>query len=365
MQENDRVTEGKMKDKEKTEELLVSHYRKYPSLKIQDLFKFLFHSAMGCEHLVPSLEIATEYLKSEYETSEHKNDVITEDLDGGYCRVHLSVLNNGMSAETLAKLFFLSAKKEENGREELMVKLDRARKLILDGTLPLDINEFDTSLEEWKKAGFPAIRHSSSFREEYKPSYRVVSKRFIPYLSLFAEIDKHLEKGRVRVAIDGGSASGKTTLSELMAKIYGCTVFHTDDFFLRPEQRSAERLAEVGGNLDRERFLSEVLDPLHRGESINYVRFNCHTMTLEEGITVEPQRLTVIEGVYSMHPEFEGYYDLAVFLDASKQLQENRIKHRNSPEFAKRFFEEWIPLEDRYFEKTSIKERSTIVIPIV
>ena len=31
-----------------------------------------------------------------------------------------------------------------------------------------------------------------------------------------------------------------------------------DDFFLRPQQRTKERLAEAGGNIDRERFLQEV-----------------------------------------------------------------------------------------------------------
>ena len=62
---------------------------------------------------------------------------------------------------------------------------------------------------------------------------------------LFAELDRQLAgELPVRLAIEGGSASGKTTLGQILAERYGCTVFHMDDFFLRPEQRTASRFAE-------------------------------------------------------------------------------------------------------------------------
>lgn len=46
------------------------------------------------------------------------------------------------------------------------------------------------------------------------------------------------------VAIEGGSASGKTTLGELLQNVYDCPVFHMDDFFLRPEQRTEARFTQ-------------------------------------------------------------------------------------------------------------------------
>ena len=46
------------------------------------------------------------------------------------------------------------------------------------------------------------------------------------------------EKDRVIVAIDGNCASGKTTLTAQLAEHFDCNVFHMDDFFLRPEQRT-------------------------------------------------------------------------------------------------------------------------------
>ena len=61
--------------------------------------------------------------------------------------------------------------------------------------------------------------------------------RFAP---LFTELDRRLAgEAPVRLAIEGGSASGKTTLGKILAERYDCTVLHMDDFFLRPEQRTA------------------------------------------------------------------------------------------------------------------------------
>lgn len=184
------------------------------------------------------------------------------------------------------------------------------------------------------------------------------------FSQLFDEIDKRLKVGRLIIAIDGGSGSGKTTLAGEIAKKYNCTVFHMDDFFLRAEQRTPERFAEIGGNVDRERFEGEVLSPLVNGETVVYRPFDCSKMALGEEIRTEPTPLTVIEGAYSMHPALSGYYDLSVFLDISPELQRERILKRNREEKAALFFERWIPLENKYFTKTRIKSRCDMVFPL-
>ena len=76
--------------------------------------------------------------------------------------------------------------------------------------------------------------------------------------------------GQVFVAIDGKCTSGKTTLAAKIAEKYDCNVFHMDEFFLRPEQRTPERFSQVGGNVDYERFWQEVLLPLKKGEAFSY-----------------------------------------------------------------------------------------------
>ena len=318
---------------ERTRKLLLEHYKAYPKLQITDIFKFLFQSSFGCEHLVSNEESAVEYIRREYSSAE-QTSALTEELDGEYGRVHLGYIDEGISCETLGRLFCLSAKTESNGKDELIKKLQTAKELIKEGILPLSLAEFEREEAEWREGGYGAIRHSEVFRNEYKPSYRVISNEYVKFLPLFSHIDKLLKNGSAVLAIEGGSASGKTTLARMLEKIYGCTVFHMDDFFLRPEQRTAERYAEAGGNVDRERFLEEILLPLEKNETVRYRRFDCSTQTLGEYITVTPQKLTVIEGAYSMHSELAPYYDLSVFLDISEECRRERILKRNSPQFA-------------------------------
>ena len=81
-----------------------------------------------------------------------------------------------------------------------------------------------------------------------------------PHLkTILARIDALLSRqDRVIVAIEGSCGSGKTTLAALLAKHRDCNVFHMDDFFLRPHQRTPERFAQPGGNVDYERFREEI-----------------------------------------------------------------------------------------------------------
>ena len=170
------------------------------------------------------------------------------------------------------------------------------------------------------------------------------------------QLEKLLKREKpVIIAIDGNCTAGKTTLAASLEKEYDCNVFHMDDFFLRPEQRTAERYAEAGGNVDYERFREEVLDKLQRGESFVYRPFDCSTFTLSEAVEVRPKQLTVVEGTYSLHPYFGDVYDLKVFLTVPPELQKARILKR--PAFLhRRFFEEWIPMEKMYFDHFRIPE---------
>ena len=171
------------------------------------------------------------------------------------------------------------------------------------------------------------------------------------------KIDELLtQKDMVIVAIDGKCTSGKTTLASKLEEIYDCNVFHMDDFFLRPEQRTPERFAEVGGNVDYERFQEKVLLPLKSGKAFSYRPFDCSTFTLAAPVTVTPKKLNIIEGTYSHHPYFGNPYDLKILLTVDEETQRKRILER--PAFLhKRFFEEWIPMENQYFNELNASNK--------
>ena len=55
-----------------------------------------------------------------------------------------------------------------------------------------------------------------------------------------------------------------------------------------------------------------------------------------------------------------GYYDLRVLLEIDADTQSERILAREGKEKHARFMDEWIPLENRYFEETDIAARCDI-----
>ena len=171
------------------------------------------------------------------------------------------------------------------------------------------------------------------------------------------------EKDRILIAIDGSCTSGKSTLAALLARELDCNVFRVDDYFLRPEQRTEERLAQPGGNVDYERFREEVLLPLKTGMPFFYRPYDCGTGKLKAPVAVMPKRISVIEGSYSHHPFFEGPYDIKVFLKVSPEVRLVRIGQR--PAFLRtRFEEEWIPMEQAYFEAADPKGRCDMVLEV-
>ena len=177
---------------------------------------------------------------------------------------------------------------------------------------------------------------------------------------LFDRINQYLDsKDFVTVAIDGNAAAGKSTLAAALNDIYSCNVIPMDHFFLRPDQRTPERLSEPGGNIDYDSFIDHIITPLQTRESFVYYPYDCKLDKPGEPITVNPNKLTVIEGVYSMHPLFFdnfSLYDITVFLSIDETEQHRRLFLRNEHLY-NRFINEWIPMENMFFDSFNIAEK--------
>ena len=174
------------------------------------------------------------------------------------------------------------------------------------------------------------------------------------------ELDTMLDTGKqIVIAIDGNCTAGKTTLASILEKEYDCNVFHMDDFFLRPQQRTAERYAQPGGNVDYERFQEEVMLPLKTGKPFSYRPFSCKSFALSDAVQITPKQLNIVEGTYCQHPYFGDVYDLKLFLSVSPELQRERVFQR--PQHVQgRFFTDWIPMEKLYFEFYQISAKADI-----
>jgi uridine kinase len=181
------------------------------------------------------------------------------------------------------------------------------------------------------------------------------AKRFVPIKEAIEQLIKDTEKTELLIAIDGKAASGKTTLSYYLKELYDCNLFHMDDFFLQGSQRTEERLAEVGGNVDYERFMEEVIKPVLEKKEVIYRPFDCSAMELNPGFLIPYKPINIMEGSYSMHPYFHNPYDLGIFMDISDEDQLENIRKRNGEKMLVRFRDEWIPKENAYFHKFDIR----------
>lgn len=163
------------------------------------------------------------------------------------------------------------------------------------------------------------------------------------------------DRERIIIAIDGRCASGKSTLSVALAQLLHAPVIHMDDFFLRPHMRTPERLAEPGGNVDKERFSVEVFPFLRAGRAFSYTPFDCHTCDFSAPVHISPSPVILVEGSYACCPEFRDSYDLHIFLTVDPAVQLQRIADRNGPSCVKMFKEKWIPLEECYFQAFDVE----------
>lgn len=158
------------------------------------------------------------------------------------------------------------------------------------------------------------------------------------------------------IAIDGRCTAGKTTLAAHLQEEMNCPVIHMDHFFLRPEQRTPLRLGTPGGNVDYERFLMEVMAPLHDGTSFRYRPYDCQKQEWSKSIRIFPKDLVIVEGSYSCHPALWENYDLKIFLHVDEKEQHKRILQRGGEAALTVFREKWIPLEEKYFSAYRVAE---------
>ena len=332
---------------------LHEHYVNFPEMEIQDAVKFLYQRFLGPGHLISDEAAAHCRLRTEWEAVPADADApLALPLGNGLCRLNLSRCKaEQLSVYTIARLFILTARQVVPDREGFARSLEQIR------TLPFPPEQVDAYLADYRAQGCPMVGHSDRFRRRYRPAYRIVSEYYVNIIPLLAAIDRALARQpRLRVAIDGPCASGKTTLGRALADVYRCPLIHMDDFFLRPEQRTPERLAQPGGNVDYERFSAQVLNPLLAGQTVRYRPWNCAQGRFDPEVTVPPAPLTVVEGSYALRPGLREGYPLRVWTEACWPSRRERLLARGGPECLERFERLWIPLEDRYFAACAVSD---------
>ena len=328
-------------------------------MEIKDVAKLIYQSEFGGGHMISNSEMSLKRIQEEYKML--NEDMVSmsavEPIGDGMCRMYLTVLTNGMNPEVLNQIFVKSANHRKGTVAGLEEKLNKFLEACEKNILHYDADDVKKFCGTWKQEGYPAISHSDFYRNQYHPAYRVVEASYRQIYDVICAVEQ-ADRPFV-VGIDGMSSSGKTTMGNLLKMNYPeANLFHMDDYFLQPHQRTTERLAEAGGNVDYERVYEEILSKLSDKNGLTYRAYDCQTQSIGEECFVPWSPLVFVEGCYSHHPYFGELYDLKVFSEISAEEQVERIRIRNGEKMLKRFVEEWIPRENKYFETYKIKEKS-------
>lgn len=339
--------------------ILTRHAGRYPQMEPRDAVKLIYQNEFGGGHMIADPEQSLRCLLAEHSvTPRRENVALAEDIGNGMVRVNLAAVGEeNYPLEELNGDFVRSAALHRGSMDSFLGKLELLRALTGRGVFAFSPRELEEYLAPYIASGCPPVSHSQTYRDAYGPAYRVVC-RDVSFRLLVSEIRGLRKVGKpVLVALDGRCASGKTTLARRLGECCGWSVAHMDHFFLRPEQRTAQRYAAPGENIDHERFLAEVLGPLSRGEQPLYRPFRCGDMTVGEPIDFPVTDVVIVEGSYSCHPALWECYDLHVFVTLDREKQMQRIIDRDGADYARVFRDKWIPLEERYFSAFRVEER--------
>lgn len=319
------------------------HKIKYPKMTTQDIVKLLYQNHFGPGHFIKDIEQVTKYYYNELENGKPNNDCcLYEHIGNNFVRVNIFNYSKQFDNNYLIESFFNSSKFDFN-----------------NSTLKESFKNCLFSIEDdgfLKNYDYTNVHHSLIYNQLYNPHYRVINSSYLTIPMKVNQIQKYIDSFNdfTIFCLEGKCASGKTTLSNLLKDV---TVIDVDEFFLRKELKTKERLAEIGGNIDYDLYL-ECIKKIKPNSTITYTIFDCSTQSYTEK-TINIKNKILLCGVYSYHPKVRQYIDKLLYLIVDEKTQYERLKQRS---MFKKFIEEWVPLENKYFDSFDFISTADLLI---
>ncbi len=165
-------------------QLLGKHLARYPSMQLLDIYKLLHQAALGNSHAVGSPGEVARRLEEEIACmGEGPSEPLWEPIspDGRLVRVHLrSYVADKHDLQALADAHMRSPETCPPAPERLARFCGCLGDLASEGILPFNRDDVITCFDEIAEQGFPAVGHTKTYRENYKPAYRVVDIELLP-----------------------------------------------------------------------------------------------------------------------------------------------------------------------------------------
>lgn len=159
------------------------------------------------------------------------------------------------------------------------------------------------------------------------------------------------------IAIAGGTGSGKSYLSNILAKKLDARVIEMDDYYKGREY--VEKYLD--GNFDHPdgvdiALLAENLSGLRRKEAVQKPFYSMDISGRGGYETVEPGGVFVVNGLFALDEKLVPLFDLRVFLKAEKETLHRRRLERNAAEGRRM-------LGDDYFERVAWPMHQEYIAP--
>jgi len=132
---------------------------------------------------------------------------------------------------------------------------------------------------------------------------------------------------RAVVGVTGPVAAGKSTLARALVggETGGCLV--STDHYLPDYERTPEDLRDLPESSDLARLARDLAE-LRQGRATRIPQwsFEVHARVGEQ--VVEPAGLIVVEGLHALHDSVRGHVDLAVYVEAAREVRWSRAVAR-------------------------------------
>lgn len=322
------------------------HLNKYTYIQTEDKIKLIYQGMLGPNHLNLNKDMVKPRIEKELQEENDISENIYEWISSDYIRVNICkyiALNN--SLDNLVDNFVKSSNTS-------LYTLDDLKK---------ELNTYLTP-NELKDYNYQPISHSNIYRNKYLPHYLVINKEYLDISLRTQNLDNFMKttKEYTITSVEGKCTSGKTTITSTLANKY--TVIQIDQFFLSKDRKTKERLAEIGGNIDYE-LVKENLQKIKKAwynnqDKVEMKVYDCSTNTYHQEV-IELKDKVILEGVYSYHKYFNNLIDYLVYIYVDEKTQLERVNTRNMKE---RFINEWIPLENKYFDAYKLYDICDLII---
>jgi uridine kinase len=176
------------------------------------------------------------------------------------------------------------------------------------------------------------------------------------------------------VAVDGFTASGKTTLANELAAIVNVAGrpairASADDFHRADEERHRRGRYSPEGyyedSFDYDALVRLLLAPLGSGGNRRFVTSN------EPGAphwTAANNAILILDGVFLLRPELEAWWDYSIFVDVAQSFSLERGLARDTgvlgdeAEVRKLYEERYLPGEQLYMERVNPRSKASVIV---